>query len=218
MINFDIKFFIISFSTLFTLINPIGITPIVLSLTENFNSKKYLKTIKTSILLAGIILFTFAIMGKVIFSFYGITVYAFKIAGGILFLRIGINNLEAKISRTKSTPKESQEAIDNNDIALTPIGIPIIAGPGAITSVMILAAETNTISHKIIFYMNIVITLLTTLIILVLAKAISKKLGTTGLRVIERIMGMILMVVAIQYIIDGLDVVINTIINKSNSI
>ena len=218
MINFDIKFFIISFSTLFTLINPIGITPIVLSLTENFNSKKYLKTIKTSILLAGIILFTFAIMGKVIFSFYGITVYAFKIAGGILFLRIGINMLEAKISRTKSTPKESQEAIDNNDIALTPIGIPIIAGPGAITSVMILAAETNTITHKIIFYMNIVITLLTTLIILVLAKAISKKLGTTGLRVIERIMGMILMVVAIQYIIDGLDVVINTIINKSNSI
>ena len=218
MINFDIKFFIISFSTLFTLINPIGITPIVLSLTENFNSKKYLKTIKTSILLAGIILFTFAIMGKVIFSFYGITVYAFKIAGGILFLRIGLNMLEAKISRTKSTPKESQEAIDNNDIALTPIGIPIIAGPGAITSVMILAAETNTITHKIIFYMNIVITLLTTLIILVLAKAISKKLGTTGLRVIERIMGMILMVVAIQYIIDGLDVVINTIINKSNSI
>ncbi len=218
MINFDIKFFIISFSTLFTLINPIGITPIVLSLTENFNSKKYLKTIKTSILLAGIILFIFAIMGKVIFSFYGITVYAFKIAGGILFLRIGINMLEAKISRTKSTPKESQEAIDNNDIALTPIGIPIIAGPGAITSVMILAAETNTITHKIIFYMNIVITLLITLIILVLAKAISKKLGTTGLRVIERIMGMILMVVAIQYIIDGLDVVINTIINKSNSI
>ena len=157
-------------------------------------------------------------MGKVIFSFYGITVYAFKIAGGILFLRIGLNMLEAKISRTKSTPKESQEAIDNNDIALTPIGIPIIAGPGAITSVMILAAETNTITHKIIFYMNIVITLLTTLIILVLAKAISKKLGTTGLRVIERIMGMILMVVAIQYIIDGLDVVINTIINKSSSI
>ena len=218
MINFDIKFFIISISTLFTLINPIGITPIVLSLTENFNSKKYLKTIKTSILLAGIILFTFAIMGKVIFSFYGITVYAFKIAGGILFLRIGLNMLEAKISRTKSTPKESQEAIDNNDIALTPIGIPIIAGPGAITSVMILAAETNTITNKIIFYMNIVITLLTTLIILVLAKAISKKLGTTGLRVIERIMGMILMVVAIQYIIDGLDVVINTIINKSSSI
>ena len=218
MINFDIKFFIISFSTLFTLINPIGITPIVLSLTEGYNSKKYLKTIKTSIFLAGIILFTFAIMGKVIFSFYGITVYAFKIAGGILFLRIGINMLEAKISRTKSTPKESQEAIDNNDIALTPIGIPIIAGPGAITSVMILAAETNTITHKIIFYMNIIITLLTTLIILVLAKAISKKLGTTGLRVIERIMGMILMVVAIQYIIDGLDVVINTIINKSNSI
>jgi multiple antibiotic resistance protein len=215
MIDFDFKFFIISFSTLFTLINPIGITPIVLSLTEDLNSREYLRTIKTSISLAGIILLVFALMGKLIFSFYGITVYAFKIAGGILFLRIGINMLEAKVSRTKSTPKESQEAIENNDIALTPIGIPIIAGPGAITSVMILAAEASTITHKIIFYSNIIFTLLTTLIILLLAKAISKKLGTVGLRVIERIMGMILMVVAIQYIVDGLNVVINAIMDGS---
>ena len=82
-------------------------------------------------------------------------------------------------------------------------------------SVMILAAEANTITHKIIFYSNIIFTLFTTLIILLLAKAISKKLGTVGLRVIERIMGMILMVVAIQYIVDGLNVVINAIMDGS---
>ena len=210
--NIDLAFFIVSFSTLFTLINPIGIIPIVLSLTENVDSKVYHKIIIKAILLAGIILMIFALMGKLIFSFYGITIYAFKIAGGILFLRIGLNMLEAKVSRTKSTPKESKEAIENDDIALSPIGIPIIAGPGAITSVMILASETSSFSHKLIFYFNIFFTLLITFILLALGKKFTKKLGTTGLRVIERIMGMILMVVAIQFITDGLHVVIKNII------
>ena len=144
-------------------------------------------------------------MGKLIFSFYGITVYAFKIAGGILFLRIGINMVEVTMSRTKSTPKESEEAANNEDIALTPIGIPLIAGPGAITSVMILSAQATTFTHKLIFYLNIVLTLFITFILLKIAKKLTKILGTTGLRVIERIMGMILMVVAIQFIIDGLN-------------
>ena len=210
--NIDLAFFIVSFSTLFTLINPIGIMPIVLSLTENVDSKVYHKIIIKAILFAGIILMIFALMGKLIFSFYGITIYAFKIAGGILFLRIGINMLEAKVSRTKSTPKESKEALENDDIALTPIGIPIIAGPGAITSVMILASEISSFSHKLIFYFNIFFTLLITFILLALGKKFTKKLGTTGLRVIERIMGMILMVVAIQFITDGLHVVIKNII------
>ena len=150
----------------------------------------------------------FAIMGKIIFSFYGITLHAFKIAGGILFLRIGINMLEAKVSRTKSTPKESEEAGSNSDIAFSPIGIPLIAGPGAITSVMILSAQTTSFNQKIIFYFNIIITLFLTFIILTLAKKLTKKLGTVGLRIIERIMGMILMVVAVQFIIDGVGVVI----------
>jgi multiple antibiotic resistance protein len=155
-------------------------------------------------------------MGKIIFTFYGITVYAFKIAGGILFLRIGINMLEAKVSRTKSTPKESEEASGNDDIALTPIGIPLIAGPGAITSVMILAAQAISFEQKVIFYLNIIITLLITFMVLKLGKKLTKKLGTAGLRVIERIMGMILMVVAIQFIIDGLNTVItNYIVNFS---
>ena len=208
MEKFDLSFILLSFSSLFTLLNPIGTAPIVLSLTQNLSANEYKATIRKSIITACSILLVFAFMGKVIFTFYGITVYAFKIAGGILFLRIGINMLEAKISRTKSTPKESEEATDNDDIALTPIGIPLIAGPGAITSVMILSAQANSFQHKIIFYTNIVLTLFITYLILSLGKKLTKKLGTAGLRVIERIMGMILMVVAIQFIVDGLNIVI----------
>ena len=216
MENLDLSFILLSFSSLFTLLNPIGTAPIVLSLTESLNPEEYNKVIKKSICVACLILLLFAIMGKIIFTFYGITVYAFKIAGGILFLRIGINMLEAKVSRTKSTPKESAEASGNDDIALTPIGIPLIAGPGAITSVMILAAQAISFNQKVIFYLNIIITLLITFMILKLGKKLTHKLGTAGLRVIERIMGMILMVVAIQFIIDGLNTVItNYIVNFS---
>ena len=216
MENLDLSFILLSFSSLFTLLNPIGTAPIVLSLTESLSPDEYNKVIKKSICIACFILLLFAIMGKIIFTFYGITVYAFKIAGGILFLRIGINMLEAKVSRTKSTPKESKEASGNDDIALTPIGIPLIAGPGAITSVMILAAQAVSFEQKVIFYLSIILTLLITFIILKLGKKLTKKLGTAGLRVIERIMGMILMVVAIQFIIDGLNTVItNYIINFS---
>jgi len=208
MESINLSFILLSFSSLFTLLNPIGTAPIVLSLTQDLSDAEYKKVIRKSIITACSILLTFAFMGKIIFTFYGITVYAFKIAGGILFLRIGINMLEAKVSRTKSTPKESKEAADSDDIALTPIGIPLIAGPGAITSVMILAAQANSFQHKIIFYSNIVLTLFITYLILGLGKKITKKLGTAGLRVIERIMGMILMVVAIQFIVDGLHIVI----------
>ena len=208
MDSLDLSFIFLSFSSLFALLNPIGIAPIILSLTEDLNIIEYKKLIRKSVLFAIIILLIFAIMGKIIFSFYGITLHAFKIAGGILFLRIGLNMLEAKVSRTKSTPKEAEEAESNNDIAFSPIGIPLIAGPGAITSVMILSAQTTSFNQKIIFYLNIIITLFITFIILTLAKKLTKKLGTVGLRIIERIMGMILMVIAIQFIIDGIGIVI----------
>ena len=110
METINISFFIISFSSLFALINPLGISPILLSITENLNNEEYNRTIKKGIFFATILLLIFACMGEVIFKFYGITIHAFKIAGGILFLRIGINMLEEKVSRTKSTPKESEEA------------------------------------------------------------------------------------------------------------
>jgi len=204
----EISFFLISISSLFALINPIGIAPIILTVTENFTIKEYNRTIAKGILIAGIILLLFAVIGQYILSFYEITIYAFKIAGGILFLRIGINMLEAKVSRTKSTPKESEEALNNEDIALSPIAIPIIAGPGAITSVMLLSAEASNYNQKIIFYLSIIIVLAITFIILSLGKVFTKKLGTTGLRVIQRIMGLLLMVIAVQFILDGLSFVV----------
>ena len=204
MENINVSFILLTFSSLFTLINPIGITPILLSMTEDESDSEYQVIIKKGIITAYIILTIFAIMGDLIFKFYGITIYAFMIAGGILFLRNSFDMIDSKISRESSTPLETKEAIQKEDISITPIGIPLIAGPGAITSIMILSSQTSSYIDKCIVHINILITLIITYIILLLGKKISKKIGATGIRIIQRIMGLILLVISIQFIINGI--------------
>ena len=200
-INFS--FIILTFSSLFALINPLGITPILLSMTEGDNDMEYKTIVKKGILTAYIILVIFTLMGDLIFKFYGITIYAFMIGGGILFLRNSFDMIDSKVSRESSTPMETKEAAKKEDISITPIGIPLIAGPGAITSVMLLSSQANTLLDKCLIHINIFITLLITYFILILGKKISKKIGTTGIRIIQRIMGLVLLVISIQFIING---------------
>ena len=209
MEQINYSFFILTFSSLFTLLNPIGITPILLSLTENMSDSDYISIVKKGIFTAFFILIVFSFMGDLIFKFYGITINAFMIAGGIIFFRNSLDMIEAKVSRASSTPQEEEEAENKNDIGITPIGIPIIAGPGAITSVMLLSSQTSNLSEKILLHFNIFITLLLTYFILLLGKKISKKIGTTGIRIIQRIMGLVLMVISIQFIINGILPLIN---------
>jgi len=205
MPHIDISFFLLAFSSLFTLINPIGITPILLSVTENLNEQDYNKVIIKGIVTALIILAIFTLMGDIIFKIYGITINAFMIAGGILFFRTSFEMIESKPSRSSSTPQETEEAEYKEDIGITPVGIPIIAGPGAITSVMLLSSQASTITDKFIIYFSVLSTLTITYFILKLGKKISKKIGTTGIRIIQRIMGIILLVISIQFIINGFE-------------
>ena len=210
MDNINISFFIISFSSLFALINPLGISPIILSVTEDLSQDEYNRTIKKGIIFATFLLLLFACVGELIFKFYGITIHAFKIAGGILFFRTGLDMLYAQTSRTRTTPQETIEAAETGDISIAPIWIPIIAGPGAITSVMLLSHQAITIYERIFFYFNIILILTITYFLLKVAKNISRKFGMTGIRIIQRIMGLILMVLAVQFIING----INPIVEK----
>ena len=205
----NISFFLLTFSSLFTLINPIGITPILLSITIDLDDNEYTGIIKKGIIVAYLILFIFSLMGSLIFEFYGITINAFMIAGGILFFRSSIDMIEAKVPRSSSTPKETEEAEEKEDMSITPIGIPLIAGPGAITSVMLLSSQAISTGDKLILHFNIILTLLLTFVILLLGKKISKRIGTTGIRIIQRIMGLILLVISIQFIIYGIVPLIN---------
>ena len=203
-----ITYFILAFSTLFTLVNPIGLTAVYLSIIEPFGAAERKNIAFKGTITAFIILIIFFLVGDIIFSFYSITVSAFKIAGGILFFRTGMLMLEARISRSRSTPKEEAEAGTNEDIAYTPIGIPLIAGPGAITSVMILSSETSRWELKLVLFGVIALVLFLTYLIFQGSDYLTHHFGTTGIRIIQRIMGLILMVISVQFVIDGLGPVI----------
>ena len=130
-----------------------------MTLTESIERDKRTIINRKGILTAGIVLIIFSLIGHYIFSFYGITIHAFKIAGGILFFRIGISMIESKISRTKATPQEEKEAQAKDVFAYTPLGIPMIAGPGAITSAVILSGDTSNIQDKLTFILALFVAL-----------------------------------------------------------
>ena len=201
-------FLLLSITSLLALINPIGIIPTYIGIVNDYDTKDQRDITYKSVLCAFIVLMIFSIMGTLIFSFFNITIHAFKIVGGILFIRIGLDMVESKVSRTKSTPQEEKEAETKDEIAYSPLGVPLIAGPGAITSVMILSNQVNSIYDKAIFILSIAICMILTYIILTMGNKLSKKIGTTGIRIIQRLMGIILMVIAIQFIIDGLTPII----------
>ncbi len=200
----SLKFFVVSFLSLLTLVNPIGLTPVYISLMEHIPKIYRLRILIRAVVTATSILILFMLLGGLIFSFFGVTINAFRIVGGILFFKMGMDMLEAKISRTKSTPRETEEALQKNEIAYTPIGTPLIAGPGAITSVMILSSETAQYTDRFILLGAIFAVMIITFIIFQASELFTRKFGTTGLRVLQRIMGLILMVIAVQFVVNGL--------------
>ena len=206
MIDFiqsETQFFILCLTTLFTLINPIGIAPLLVVMTERFSRDERIKIAKKGSATALITLLLFAILGSLIFSFFGITLEAFQIMGGILFFRNGLRMLDAKVGRSRTTPAEQEESQESDDIAISPIGIPLIAGPGAITATMLLSSQTPQIYSYLTLGLSIMIVLTFVYVILRNGNTLIRVLGTSIMRIIQRLMGLILLVIAVQFVING---------------
>jgi len=200
----NLEFFILCFSSLFTLINPIGLVPIFISITQDYTKKERDIIALKAVIFSFFILVLFGVIGEFIFSFYNITINGFRIAGGILLLKISFDMIESKRSRTKTTPKEEKEAEEKNEIAYTPLGIPLIAGPGSIASIMILSSESTNNNSIASLIVALVLVLLITFLIFKISKNLSKRFGKLGLRILQRIMGLILMVISIEFILKGI--------------
>ncbi len=209
-----IDFILLCFSTLFTLVNPIGIAPIYLTLTERFSENHQKSIAKKGVFTGLIVLIAFAYLGRYIFAIYSISIDAFRIMGGIIFFRSGLKMLDSITPRTRITPSETEESLEHEDIAISPIGIPIVTGPGAITAAMILAGQATSLTEQLILLVAILTVLFTTLIIFLASPKIFKKLGQSGARLIQKLMGIILMVIAVQFIIDGISNVLLLLLNN----
>ena len=202
-LDIEFQFLVLCLSTLLTLINPLGIAPIFVVMTERFSKNEKIQIAKKGIATGTITLLVFTVLGSIIFNLYGITIEAFQIMGGILFFRSGLRMLEAQVGRSRTTDTEIEEFIESDEIAISPIGVPLIAGPGAITGVMLLSGKApSTISIGTLL-VAIIITMIIFYFILRAGDQVGKKIGVTGMRVIQRIMGLILMVIAVQFVING---------------
>tara|TARA_Y100000739_G_scaffold5661_1_gene5043 strand:+ start:987 stop:1646 length:660 start_codon:yes stop_codon:yes gene_type:complete len=218
MIDFiqsETQFFIFCLTTLFTLINPIGITPLLVVMTERFSKDERINIAKKGSLTAFTTLILFAILGSFIFNFFGITIEAFQIMGGILFFRNGLRMLDAKVGRSRTTPAEQEESQESDDIAISPIGIPLIAGPGAITATMLLSSQTPQLYSYATIGLSISVVLSFVYLILRNGDVLIRVLGTSIMRIIQRLMGLILLVIAVQFVINGTVSVLKPLIMAS---
>jgi multiple antibiotic resistance protein len=205
--SFDLRDFLIfssmAFSTIFFVVDPIGLIPIFISMTQSDSAEKRVSIARRATIAAGIILVVFAVFGKLIFSAFGITLASFKIAGGILLWFIALDMVRAKQTRVKTTPEEEQEGVEKEDIALIPLAIPMLSGPGSISTVMVLMGQAKSWLYFVPVFVSIFLTCLITYLMLRSAQYLIKYFKQTGLRIIVRIMGMILAAIAVQFVING---------------
>jgi MarC family membrane protein len=194
--------------SLLAMVNPLGALTIFVGLTATYTTRQRRLTAFWGSVAAAAILLVFALFGTSILRFFGITTHAFRIAGGIIFFGIGWDMLQAKRSRSKTTPEEEVESAERQDVAVVPLGIPTLAGPGAITTVIALTGQTDTAAEASVVYMGVVVVSLITLIVLWAGPSILRFVGQTGINVFTRLMGLLVMVIGVQFVIDGLTPVI----------
>jgi len=199
-----VRFSLLALSSIFFLVDPFAALPTFLAVTAGQDSAKRVRTARKASLTALVILSTFALAGTYIFRMFGITLPAFEIAGGIILLLIGLDMLEAKRSPTQETNPETQSATSKDDPGIVPMGIPMLAGPGAITSVMVLVGQAQKPWEMVSIFAAIAITAAICFVVLGSATRVAALLGETGIRILVRIMGLLLVALAVQYFVNGL--------------
>lgn len=192
-----------AFTSIFAIVDPFAALPVFLALTGHETDVRRRAIALRAAITVFVVLAVFAACGQLLFRFFGISVAGFKIAGGILLMGVALDMMGAKHSATKTTPGEEQEAASAADVGLIPVGIPLLSGPGAIASSMLTSARAATIPEKAALYVALLLVALVCFLVLRSATALGRVLGRTGMNVINRVMGLILAAVAVEFFLDG---------------
>ncbi|MFT4753162.1 MAG: multiple antibiotic resistance protein [Salibacteraceae bacterium] len=202
---------ILVFTSFFTLINPIGSMPVFLGMTNTLTEVQRRKTAWKAVVVAFFTLIMFAFSGQVLFQFFGISVNSFRIVGGIIFFIMGQDMLHARLGKMKFND-ESEVNNYVSDISITPLAIPMIAGPGAITNSIVLMDDAGTLDKKITLIVVMALVMLLSFVVFMSATKISNFLGETGNRVLMKLMGLIVMVIAVEFFFSGLTPILQNIL------
>jgi multiple antibiotic resistance protein len=199
-----LEFALLAATSVFFLVDPFAVIPMFLAMTLDMPESMRRAMARRSALTCAAVLCVFAAAGSLIFKAFGITLPAFKIAGGIILLLIGLDMLQARQSTTKATPEEQQEGAEKEDASIIPLGIPMLAGPGAISTVMVLVGEAHALWQHAVIYGVILSTSYASYMVLSGADHVRRYLGNTGIRIMTRLMGLLLVALAVQFVANGL--------------
>lgn len=201
----DIAFYAAVIVSLFAIVDPIGTLPFFVALTDGFDEADRQIILRRAVMVLGGLLTIFALVGRFVFAAFGVSLGAFEIAGGILLFVIAYDMLQGEIGRTRLSAKDREEAIAHRDeISVMPLGIPLLAGPGAISTVMIY--EGNADSDPLLIlatFIGIAITTAATLFILRYGQRILRAMGRVGIMALTRVLGLLLAAVGVQFVLNG---------------
>lgn len=192
-----------AFVAVLVITDPLGNVPIFASLLNDYSPQQRHLFIRRACLIAVMILMLFTLMGGFILTLFSITIGAFRIAGGLILFGVATNMLAAQKSRIRLTPSEQFEAHEKEDISIVPLAIPLISGPGAIATVMTLATQAESFYHIIIILAAVLFAGIVSYVIYHYAGSLLLKIGETGLNIMTRLLGLILAVMAVQFVING---------------
>lgn len=198
-----LEFSLMAFSSIFFIVDPHGAIPSFLAMTAEHSEERRRRAARQSAWTCFIVLSLFSLAGTLIFKMFGITLPAFKIAGGIILFLVAIDMLQARRSETQEVAEERLEGAQKEEIGITPMGIPMLAGPGAISTAMVLMGQSQKWWQVIPVYAAIAVTALATYFILAGANRVRVFLGETGSRILTRLMGLVLTAIAVQFVLNG---------------
>ena len=204
------QFAILCFVTLFTMVNPLPVVPVFLSMTSRLSPAQSRRVALKATTTALLVMLLFAIGGRWIFQFFHISIDSMRIVGGVLFFLIGFEMLQARPTRTKYDEESAAEYAE--DIAVTPLGMPMLSGPGTITSVILLMNESSTLIHRAELFAAMLVVAVLTYLILVNGQRILARIGASGNKVLTRLMGLIVMVIAVESFFAGLRPIVRSMI------
>lgn len=192
---------------LFAIVGPVSTVPLFLNFTENVKPRRPVIARQAAFAVACILTIS-VLAGSRILYFFSISIDGFRVAGGILLMTIAFQMLEAKTGRIKHTPEEDQEAVDSKSVGVVPLALPLLAGPGAISTVILFAGQSGTVIHKAMLVAICWLISLSVWISFHLAPQIAKRMTQTAMNITTRVMGLILAAMAVEFIVGGLRVLL----------
>jgi multiple antibiotic resistance protein len=192
-----------SFLTLLAIVDPIAIVPLFLAMTADDTPVQRRRMAARAAVVAGATLAVFAAVGDALFDVLGISIPAFRIAGGILLFLIAVEMLMARPSRQRTTPEETEEGVQKPDVSVFPLGIPMLAGPGSITVVMMARTTAQTTLDRALVFASIAVVAAVSFVVLAVGGRVAQRLGQTGMNVLHRVLGLLLAAIAAQFVVDG---------------